>query len=69
MQGKYAYIGVGQRLTILDVSDPAKFLEWGSTEPFEWYVEDTPLPAASPTWPSVAPDYMPGCWWQRSAIR
>ena len=26
MQGKYAYIGVGQRLTILDVSDPAKFL-------------------------------------------
>ena len=26
MQGKYAYIGMGQRLTILDVSDPAKFL-------------------------------------------
>ncbi|MBI2874347.1 MAG: hypothetical protein HYY09_04620 [Firmicutes bacterium] len=40
VQGRYAYVGVGLRLAVLDVSDPAAPREVGVTEPFGWYVED-----------------------------
>ena len=40
MQGHYAYVGVGLRLVVLDVSDPASPLEVGSTTPFPYFVED-----------------------------
>ncbi len=40
VQGDYAYVGVGLRLVVLDVSAPTTPREVGATEPFEWYVED-----------------------------
>jgi uncharacterized protein (TIGR03437 family) len=39
-QGKYAYVGVGQRLIVLDVSDPATPLEVGGSAPFADFVRD-----------------------------
>lgn len=39
VQGNYAYIGVGLRLVILDVSNPAALQEAGATQPFEGFVE------------------------------
>ncbi|MBI2918847.1 MAG: hypothetical protein HYY01_12765 [Chloroflexi bacterium] len=40
VQGDYAYVGVGLRLIVLDISNPANPREMGATEPFGWYVED-----------------------------
>jgi hypothetical protein len=40
VQGDYAYVGVGLRLIVLDVSDPAAPVEVGSTTPFPYFVED-----------------------------
>jgi uncharacterized protein (TIGR03437 family) len=39
-QGKYAYVGVGQRLIVLDVSNPSTPLEVGSSAPFADFVRD-----------------------------
>ncbi len=39
VQGHYAYIGVGLRLVVLDISDPANLTEVGSTAPFPYFVE------------------------------
>jgi hypothetical protein len=41
VQGHYAYVGVGLRLVVLDVSDPAAPTEVGCTTPFPYFVEDT----------------------------
>jgi parallel beta-helix repeat protein len=40
MLGNYAYVGVGLRLVVLDVSDPTSPTEVGSTTPFPYFVED-----------------------------
>ncbi|MBI2918849.1 MAG: hypothetical protein HYY01_12775 [Chloroflexi bacterium] len=40
VQGDYAYVGVGLRLIVLDLTSPANPREVGATEPFGWYVED-----------------------------
>jgi hypothetical protein len=40
VQGHYAYLGVGLRLVILDVSDPAVLREVGVTSPFPHFVHD-----------------------------
>jgi hypothetical protein len=40
VQGHYAYVGVGLRLVVLDVSDPAELREVGVTRPFPHFVED-----------------------------
>lgn len=39
VQGDYAYVGVGLRLVVLDVSDPATPVEIGSTAPFPQFVK------------------------------
>lgn len=39
VQGNYAYVGVGLRLVVLDVSDPAALKEVGATAPFPHFVE------------------------------
>jgi hypothetical protein len=39
VQGDYAYVAVGLRLVVLDVSDPATPTEIGSTPPFPEFVE------------------------------
>ncbi|MBN1139529.1 MAG: hypothetical protein JXM73_23335 [Anaerolineae bacterium] len=39
VQGDYAYVGVGLRLVVLDVTDPAMPTEAGATIPFPYYVE------------------------------
>jgi uncharacterized repeat protein (TIGR01451 family) len=39
VQGAYAYVGVGLRLVVLDVSDPTTPQEIGSTMPFPQFVE------------------------------
>ena len=38
--GSYAYIGVGYRLVVLDVTHPDTLRELGATEPLGYYVED-----------------------------
>jgi len=40
VQGDYAYVGVGLRLVVLDVSDPAELREVGASQPFPHFVED-----------------------------
>jgi len=40
VQGNYAYVGVGLRLVVLDVSNPASLQEVGATTPFPYFVED-----------------------------
>lgn len=40
VQGNYAYVGVGLRLVVLDISDPARLREAASTLPFEYFVQD-----------------------------
>ena len=40
VQGHYGYLGVGLRLVVLDVSDPAALREVGVTQPFPHFVED-----------------------------
>lgn len=40
VQGQYAYVGVGLRLVVLDVTDPTTPVELGSTAPFPYFVED-----------------------------
>ncbi len=40
VQGNYAYVGVGLRLVVLDVSNPITPSEVGSTTPFPYFVED-----------------------------
>ncbi len=40
VQGDYAYVGVGLRLVVLDVSNPITLTEVGSTTPFPYFVED-----------------------------
>jgi uncharacterized protein (TIGR03437 family) len=39
VQGNYAYVGVGLRLAVLDVSNPAAMREVGATAPFPHFVE------------------------------
>jgi len=39
VQGNYAYVGVGLRLVVLDVSNPASMREVGATPPFPHFVE------------------------------
>lgn len=39
-QGSYTYVGVGLRLVVLDVSNPASLHEVGATTPFPHFVED-----------------------------
>jgi len=43
VQGDYAYVGVGLRLVVLDVTNPAAPTEVGATAPFPYYVEDIAL--------------------------
>jgi parallel beta-helix repeat protein len=40
VQGSYAYVGVGLRLVVLDVSNPFSLQEVGATTPFPYFVED-----------------------------
>ena len=40
VQDNYAYVGVGLRMVVIDVSNPADVREVGATAPFEWHVED-----------------------------
>ncbi len=40
VQGNYAYVGVGLRLSILDITSLAHPMEIGATEAFEGYIED-----------------------------
>jgi len=40
VQGNYAYVGVGLRLIVLDVSNPITPTEVSSTTPFPYFVED-----------------------------
>ncbi|MGC9334315.1 MAG: Ig-like domain-containing protein, partial [Anaerolineae bacterium] len=40
VQGNYAYVGVGLRLVVLDVTDPVTPTEVGATVPFPYFVED-----------------------------
>jgi len=40
VQGSYAYVGVGLRLVVLDVSNPSSLREVGATAPFPYFVED-----------------------------
>lgn len=40
VQGDFAYVGVGLRLVVLDVSNPITPTEVGSTTPFPYFVED-----------------------------
>lgn len=37
--GNCAYVGVGSRLVVLDVSNPSVIKELGATQPFDWYVK------------------------------
>jgi parallel beta-helix repeat protein len=39
VQGNYAYVGIGLRLTVLDISDPANPRELGATAPFPYFVQ------------------------------
>ncbi len=40
IQGQYAYVGVGLRLIVLDMANPATPIEIGATAPFPDFVED-----------------------------
>jgi len=40
IQGSYAYVGVGLRLVVLDISRPGSLAETGATRPFSCPVED-----------------------------
>ena len=40
VQGQYAYVGVGLRLVVLDVTSPNTPTEVGATAPFAYFVED-----------------------------
>jgi hypothetical protein len=40
VQGNYAYVGVGLRLVVLNVTDPVTLTEVGTTAPFPYFVED-----------------------------
>ena len=40
VQGSYAFVGVGLRLSVLDVSDPTALREVGATASLDWFVED-----------------------------
>ncbi len=40
VQGNHAYVGVGLRLVVLDVSNPSTPTEVGSTTPFPYFIED-----------------------------
>jgi len=42
-QGSYAYVGVGLRLVVLDVSDPAVPQEVGTTAPLPHFIEDVAI--------------------------
>jgi len=56
VQGDYAYVGVGLRLVVLDVSDPAELREVGASQPFPHFVEDVVAEAGA--WDS--PGYAEG---------
>ncbi len=43
VQGSYAYVGVGLRLIVLDVADPAVPQEVGTTAPLPHFVEDVAI--------------------------
>ena len=43
VQGNYAYVGVGLRLMMLDVSNPAALREVGASTPFPYFVEDVAI--------------------------
>jgi parallel beta-helix repeat protein len=51
VQGNYAYVGIGLRLLVLDVTNPITPTEIGSTTPFPYFVEDI---AVSGTYAYVA---------------
>ncbi len=40
VRGSYAYVGVGLRLVVLDISNPADLREVGVSQPFPHFVED-----------------------------
>jgi parallel beta-helix repeat protein len=40
VQGDYAYVGIGLRLVVLDVTNPVTPTEMGATAPFPYFVED-----------------------------
>lgn len=40
VQGDYAYVGVGLRLVVLDISDPSAPREVGAARPFSYFVQD-----------------------------
>jgi hypothetical protein len=40
VQGQYAYVGIGLRLVVLDVTNPVTPTEMGATAPFPYFVED-----------------------------
>jgi parallel beta-helix repeat protein len=46
VQGDYAYVGVGLRLIVLDVTNPVTPTEVGSTTPFPYFVEDIAVSGA-----------------------
>jgi len=46
LQGHYAYVGVGLRLVVLDISNPAELREVGVTMPFPHFVEDVAVSGA-----------------------
>ena len=46
VQGNYAYVGVGLRLVVLDISNPADLREIGVTQPFPHFIEDIAISGA-----------------------
>jgi len=40
VQGDYAYVGIGLRLVVLDVTNPVTPTEVGATAPFPYFLED-----------------------------
>ena len=48
VRGSYAYVGVGLRLEVLDVSNPAQMRQVGATAPFPHFVEGVALDPARP---------------------
>jgi hypothetical protein len=48
VQGNYAYVGVGLRLVVLDVSNPTALREVGTTAPFPYFVEGVIVSGSQP---------------------
>jgi hypothetical protein len=54
VQGNYAYAGIGLRLTVLDISDPANPRELGATAPFPYFVQGIAVSGLAHTWRQAA---------------